>query len=105
MRATVGRVVEDVLQAAETKMSEVTRVAVTGVGLTQLSAIVLEPLGITAAQTTWQFLREVGHVGACDPLLGVDHLLRDGHLRQGDTVLILGIGLGFRHTCVLMEIE
>lgn len=104
MRDSVVQVVADVLAEAGTKISEITRFAVTGVGLTQLSAMVLEPLGITAQQSTWDFLRGIGHVGACDPLLGVDHLLRDGGLRPGDTVLVLGTGLGFRHTALLLEI-
>jgi 3-oxoacyl-[acyl-carrier-protein] synthase-3 len=104
IRDSVVRVVDDVLAEAGVKLSEVTRFAVTGVGLAQLNAMVLEPLGITAGQTTWELLRRTGHVGACDPLLGLDQLLRDGDLRPGDTVLVLGTGLGFRHTALLLEI-
>lgn len=105
LRESIVAVVDEVLTDAGTKISEITRLAVTGTGLTQLSAIILEPLGVTAEQTTWSFLREVGHVGPCDPLLGLDHLLREGNLRPGDTVLVIGMGLGFRHTCILLEIE
>jgi 3-oxoacyl-[acyl-carrier-protein] synthase III len=100
----VINVIERVLQEAGVKLSDIAKFAVTGIGLAQLSAVVLEPLGITLDQTTWPFLREIGHAGPCDQLLGLDYLLRQGQLRQGDALLIIGMGLGFRYTCMLLEV-
>jgi 3-oxoacyl-[acyl-carrier-protein] synthase III len=105
LKEGVANVVEQVLEEAGVKLSDITKFAVTGIGLAQLTEVVLEPLGITLGQTTWPFLRRIGHAGPCDQLLGLDYLLRQGELRQGDMLLVLGMGLGFRYTCLLLEVD
>jgi 3-oxoacyl-[acyl-carrier-protein] synthase III len=105
IKAGIVNVVERILQETGIRLSDIAKFAVTGIGLGQLSAVVLESLGITPDRTTWPFLREIGHVGPCDQLLGLDYLLRQGQLHQGDILLILGMGLGFRYTCILLEVR
>jgi 3-oxoacyl-[acyl-carrier-protein] synthase III len=105
LKEGVANVIDQVLKEAGVKLSDITKFAVTGIGLAQLTEVVLEPLGITPAQTTWPFLRRIGHAGPCDQLLGLDYLLREGELRQGDMLLVLGMGLGFRYTCLLLEVD
>jgi len=104
LQEAVQAAVGQVLREAEVKIKDVTKFVITALGLAQLSAVVFEPLGINADRSTWTFARELGHVGPCDQLLGLDHLIREGQLQQGDTILIIGIGLGFRFTCALLEI-
>jgi 3-oxoacyl-[acyl-carrier-protein] synthase-3 len=104
IQEAVQTAVEQILREAEVKIKDVTKFVITALGLSQLSAIIFEPLGINADRSTWTFARELGHVGPCDQLLGLDHLIREGQLQQGDTILIIGIGLGFRFTCALLEI-
>jgi 3-oxoacyl-[acyl-carrier-protein] synthase III len=104
LKMGVVNVVERALLETGIRLSDVAKFAVTGLGLAQLSALVLESLGITLDRTTWPFLREIGHVGPCDQLLGLDYLLRQGQLQQGDIILILGMGTGFRYTCILLEV-
>ncbi|MFG1880239.1 ketoacyl-ACP synthase III family protein [Sphaerisporangium sp. NPDC049003] len=98
------RTVKQVLEESGVALPEVAKVAVTGVGLAQLSALILEPLGIAESRTTWSFLREVGHVGPSDALQGIDHLLRGGELRGGEKILVIGMGIGFRFTTLLLEV-
>nr|MBC9863698.1 hypothetical protein [Mycobacterium pseudoshottsii] len=46
----------------------------------------------------------MGHVGACDPLLSLNHLFEQNVLKRGDKVLLLGGGVGYRLTCIVAEI-
>jgi 3-oxoacyl-[acyl-carrier-protein] synthase III len=101
--AIVGSV-EQVVKEANIDLADVAKFVVTGLGLAQLSVVVLEPLGIDLSRTTWSFLRELGHVGPCDQLLGLDHVIREGELRPGDKVMVIGLGMGSRFTCALLEI-
>lgn len=96
--------VEQAAKQAGVSIADITRFVVTGLGLTQLQVVVLEPLGIDLSRTTWPLLRELGHVGPCDQLLGVDHLLHDESLRPGDTIMTIGLGMGSRFTATLLEV-
>jgi 3-oxoacyl-[acyl-carrier-protein] synthase-3 len=104
VQEAVQAAVEQVVREAEVKVKDITKFVITALGLAQLSAVVFEPLGINANRSTWTFAQELGHVGPCDQLLGLDHLIREGQLQQGDTILIIGMGIGFRFTCALLEI-
>ncbi|MFE2757171.1 cytochrome P450 [Actinosynnema sp. NPDC059335] len=101
--ALVGAV-EQAAKEANVAVADVTRFVVTGLGLAQLQVVVLEPLGIDLDRTTWPFLRELGHVGPCDQLLGVDHLLNDPATAPGDTIMVIGLGMGSRFTAALLEV-
>ncbi|MBF6334106.1 ketoacyl-ACP synthase III family protein [Nocardia transvalensis] len=107
-QATLARGMQDTasqaLEEADIKPSDLTRMVVTGLGLAPLSALVLEPLGIPVDRTTWSLQRQLGHVGSCDQLIGLDHVIREESLRPGDTILVFGSGLGFRFTCAVLEI-
>ncbi|MFC4030121.1 cytochrome P450 [Streptomyces polygonati] len=96
--------VEQAAKEAGVNIADITRFVVTGLGLAQLQVVVLEPLGIDLSRTTWPMLRELGHVGPCDQLLGIDHLLHDETLKPGDTVMSIGLGMGSRFTATLLEI-
>ncbi|WP_308199306.1 cytochrome P450 [Saccharothrix sp. S26] len=101
--ALVGAV-EQAAKEGGVAIADITRFVITGLGLAQLQVVVLEPLGIDLGRTTWPFLRELGHVGPCDQLLGVDHLLNDADLKPGDTIMVIGLGMGSRFTAALLEV-
>ncbi|NUT48351.1 MAG: hypothetical protein HOV94_13730, partial [Saccharothrix sp.] len=101
--ALVGAV-EQAAKEANIAVADVTRFVITGLGLAQLQVVVLEPLGIDLDRTTWPFLRELGHVGPCDQLLGVDHLLNDPSMKPGDTIMVIGLGMGSRFTAAVLEV-
>ncbi|GAA3837614.1 hypothetical protein GCM10022243_00140 [Saccharothrix violaceirubra] len=101
--ALVGAV-ERAAKEAGVALGDITRFVITGLGLAQLQVVVLEPLGISLDRTTWPFLRELGHVGPCDQLLGVDHLLNHPSTRTGDTIMVIGLGMGSRFTASLLEV-
>ena len=87
-RAQLG-VIERTLQEADRKLDDMTRVIYGNVAGYLVEALT-EPLGISMDQTTWQFGRGIGHTGASDQLLSLNHLLVTGQLAPGDHVLLAG---------------
>jgi 3-oxoacyl-[acyl-carrier-protein] synthase III len=61
-------------------------------------------LGVSEEQTTWEYGRRTGHVGAGDWVLGLEHLLTGNELRAGDLVLLFGGGAGYTCTAAVVEI-
>ncbi|MFD7033117.1 ketoacyl-ACP synthase III family protein [Streptomyces sp. NPDC059917] len=63
---------------------------------------VLAPLGLPMSRSSWEFGRGIGHVGAADLVISLDHLVRTGELAPGDHVLLLSQGPGWiSSSCVL----
>ncbi|MFP4012182.1 MAG: 3-oxoacyl-[acyl-carrier-protein] synthase III C-terminal domain-containing protein [Spirochaetaceae bacterium] len=54
---------------------------------------VLRELGLDEGRTT--YLDEYGHLGQNDQVLSVELGLKDGKIHDGDTVVMVGAGLGF----------
>jgi 3-oxoacyl-[acyl-carrier-protein] synthase III len=61
-------------------------------------------MGITEASTTWDWAREVGHLGPGDQIGGLTHLIETSQVHVGDRVAMIGIGAGFTFGCVIVEI-
>lgn len=90
-QAQVG-VIERTLDEADRKLDDMTRVIYGNVAGYLMEQLLLRPLGIPMDRTTWQFGRGVGHTGASDQLLSLNHLLVTGQLAAGDHVLLAGGG-------------
>ncbi|MEB3907043.1 ketoacyl-ACP synthase III family protein [Mycobacterium ulcerans] len=97
-------VIAQVLEEAQTSIAEIDYFGLIGIGIPSLTATILEPNGIPVNKTSWGLLRQMGHVGACDPLLSLNHLFEQNVLKRGDKVLLLGGGVGYRLTCIVAEI-
>ena len=63
----------------------------------------LDPLGLAPMSTTRRFGLQVGHTGAADPLLGLQHLRHESVLTPGDHVALIGIGAGFTWGCAVLR--
>ncbi|MBW4705756.1 MULTISPECIES: ketoacyl-ACP synthase III family protein [unclassified Micromonospora] len=55
----------------------------------------LGPLGIDVSLSTWDYGRSVGHVGAADLVISLDHLLDTGQVHPGDHLLLVSQGPGW----------
>jgi 3-oxoacyl-[acyl-carrier-protein] synthase-3 len=65
----------------------------------------LEPLGgADLERTTWEFARQVGHLGPGDQFAGLNHLSESGVLKPGQFVLVYGVGGGFTWSCAILQI-
>ncbi|MEU5940827.1 ketoacyl-ACP synthase III family protein [Micromonospora sp. NPDC047548] len=61
-------------------------------------------LGFSLEQSTWDFGRGIGHVGASDQVLALHHLLTTGQLVPGDRVLLCGFAPGSTYKAAVVEI-
>jgi 3-oxoacyl-[acyl-carrier-protein] synthase III len=84
--------IERTLDEADRKLDDMTRVIYGNAAGYLTEQLLLEPLGIPIDRTTWQFGRGIGHTGASDQLLSLNHLLVTGQLAVGDHVLLAGGG-------------
>ena len=102
--AGLGRVVEKALRDADADVDDISCFVLPNVGRSLLQWQILDDLGVGEERTTWDWGREVGHLGAGDQLGGLNYLVEQHALRRGDRVALLGSGIGFNWNCVVLEI-
>jgi 3-oxoacyl-[acyl-carrier-protein] synthase III len=101
--AALSRCAEVALGDATTHHSDIGTWIVPNFGNVLLRKQCFEPLKIRPEQTLVEWGRTVGHTGAADPLLGLDHLRRTRELTPGDRIMLTGIGVGFTWGCAVVE--
>ncbi|MFL6127406.1 3-oxoacyl-[acyl-carrier-protein] synthase III C-terminal domain-containing protein, partial [Actinophytocola sp.] len=101
----VARVVKTALADADLDLPDLARICAPHYGRRLVETQVLRPLGITEDRTMTELGLRVGHLGASDQIVALDHLLRGGEVAVGDHVLLLGIGVGMTWTAVLLELR
>ncbi|WUH99903.1 ketoacyl-ACP synthase III family protein [Spirillospora sp. NBC_00431] len=89
-----GGLVDRLLDEAGIGLDEVTRVAFNHAGRETVEDRVVGPLGVPLKETTWEYGSTIGHVGAADQVIALDHLLDTGELGPGCHLLLLGVGPG-----------
>jgi 3-oxoacyl-[acyl-carrier-protein] synthase III len=92
------------LADAGVALADVARVVTPASGRLRGDHQVHHLLGVSEEQTTWEYGRRTGHVGAGDWVLGLEHLLTGNELRAGDLVLLFGGGAGYTCTAAVVEI-
>ncbi|MFL1429441.1 MULTISPECIES: ketoacyl-ACP synthase III family protein [unclassified Nocardiopsis] len=93
------------LEEAGVGRADIDHLVLPGFGLTLLNREVLEPLGLPLERTTYEWHRQVGHLGASDQFASFTHLAESGRLRAGDTVAMVGVGGGFNWTCAVARVR
>jgi 3-oxoacyl-[acyl-carrier-protein] synthase-3 len=97
-------VVDQTLAEAGVGIGDITRVAYMNYSREIVEQRCMAALGLPMSKSTWQFGRELGHLGASDQIVSLDHLLGSGALYPGDHVLMLGIGPGVTVSCAVVKI-
>jgi 3-oxoacyl-[acyl-carrier-protein] synthase-3/clorobiocin biosynthesis protein CloN2 len=107
-----------VLGEAQQRMREVADLAVeeAGIGLPDIARVAfmnysrevveqrcMETLGIPMERSTWDFGRNIGHCGANDHIVALDHLLATGGLRTGEYLLMLAMGPGVEFVSAVVK--
>ena len=100
----VSTVVKTALADAGLDLPDLARICAPHYGRRLLETQVLRPLGIREDRTMTELGLRVGHLGASDQIVALDHLLRTGEVTDGDHVLLLGIGVGMTWTAVVLEL-
>jgi len=65
---------------------------------------VMHPLGLDLARSSWSFGKTIGHVGAADHLLGLEHFITSGTVTEGDHVLLIGRANGCNFSSAVVTI-
>jgi 3-oxoacyl-[acyl-carrier-protein] synthase-3/clorobiocin biosynthesis protein CloN2 len=97
--------VEQTLAEAGIGTGEVTRVAYMNYSREIVEQRCMAALGLPMERSTWEFGRTVGHLGASDQIVSLDHLLSTGELGPGDHLLMLGVGPGVTISCAIVGVE
>ncbi|WP_370964148.1 ketoacyl-ACP synthase III family protein [Amycolatopsis sp. cg9] len=100
----VTTVVKTALADAGVDLPDIARVCAPHYGRRLVHTQILRPLGIPEHRTMTELGLRVGHLGASDQIVALDHLLRTGEAGPGDHVLLLGIGVGMTWTAVVLQL-
>ncbi|GGW41912.1 hypothetical protein GCM10010503_17720 [Streptomyces lucensis JCM 4490] len=101
---TVAAAAHRTLAEAGVTMADISRVCHIGFSQFPLQASFLDPLEIDEKRGIWEFTRTTGHMGAADPVAGLEHLWRTGQVDTGDLVMVIGASPGMEAGCAVVEI-
>ncbi|MFI9596419.1 ketoacyl-ACP synthase III family protein [Nonomuraea sp. NPDC052265] len=87
-------IVERVLDESGIEARDLTRVAFMNYSEEIVEQRCMALLDLPMSRSTWDYGRTIGHCGASDQVLSLDHLLMTGQLGPGDHLLMLGTGPG-----------
>ncbi|WP_329236548.1 ketoacyl-ACP synthase III family protein [Actinoallomurus sp. NBC_01490] len=105
IQKTLLELVDRTLLEAEITLDEVARVAFPHGRWDDLEHRGVNWLGLTMADTTWDYGARIGHLGVSDQFVALDHLLASGALAAGDHVLLVGLGAGTTMACAVLRIR
>ncbi len=97
-------VIDRALAEAGAKAADITRVTCMNTSQEIADQICEHRLGIPASRSTWEFGRTIGHCGASDQLLALEHLVCGGELAPGDQLLMFAYGPGVTISAAVVEI-
>lgn len=92
------------LSEAGIGVDDITRMAVVNNTREMVEKRQLAPLGVDIAKSSWEFGRTVGHCGASDQILTLEHMITEGELKPGDHFVMFGMGPGVILACAVFEI-
>lgn len=98
-------VLKQTLADAGLALADITAVTHMNMAPRRIDERMLAPLGLDGAKSTTGFGRTVGHLGASDQFLGLDHLMSVGRLASGDHVLMVGVGPGVDLSCLILRMR
>jgi 3-oxoacyl-[acyl-carrier-protein] synthase III len=82
-------IVDRALDEAGITREDLTKVAYITYSRELVEGACMTPLGLPMERSTWDYGRTVGHCGASDQLLSLDHVLETGELGPGDHILLM----------------
>jgi 3-oxoacyl-[acyl-carrier-protein] synthase-3/clorobiocin biosynthesis protein CloN2 len=91
------------LSEAEVTAADIKRVIIHNVAKGDAETY-LSTLGFRLDQSTWEFGKGIGHVGAGDHMISLHHLLTTGQLEPGDHVLLAGMSPGVTYKAAVVRI-
>ncbi|MGA4844873.1 ketoacyl-ACP synthase III family protein [Streptomyces sp. G5(2025)] len=102
--ASGAKLVEQVTGEAGITVADLSKVLHLGAGTTDFLDSHLRPMGLDASLGAVDFFRDVGHAGAADVGLQLNHLVEDGQVNVGDHLLLLSAGPGLMITAAVVTV-
>jgi 3-oxoacyl-[acyl-carrier-protein] synthase III len=99
-----AELIERTLANAGIEMSDVKWMSHTHTSRSMLEDIFLPMFGLPLSRTTWELVRDVGHIGVSDQMVAFERLLAAGKVVPGDRYLMTGVGPGVNLTTAVIEI-
>ncbi|AXG81629.1 ketoacyl-ACP synthase III family protein [Streptomyces paludis] len=100
----VSEIAERVLKQAGLTIDQVAKVCHVGFSRPALEAMFLLPLDVPEEKTVWDYVNTIGHTGAADLFLALEHEWRTGGVRPGDHVLLIGASTGMEAGAAVVRI-
>lgn len=100
----VMEVVGGTLDDAGVSAAEVAKVAFMNYSREIVEQRCMSAFGLPMSRSTWDYGRTIGHCGASDQIIALDHELAAGQLQPGDHMLMLGTGPGVNISAAAVEI-
>jgi 3-oxoacyl-[acyl-carrier-protein] synthase-3/clorobiocin biosynthesis protein CloN2 len=85
-------------------LADVTRVAFMNYSREIVEQRCMAALDLPMERSTWEFGRTLGHLGASDQIVSLDHLVSTGQLGAGDHFLMLGVGPGVTISAAVVKV-
>ncbi|MGW5789224.1 ketoacyl-ACP synthase III family protein [Saccharopolyspora sp. NPDC003752] len=102
--AAVSTVVKQALYDAEIELDDIRFLLCPHYGAPLTHRHCLAPLGIPEERSSAFLARRYGHMGACDHIVGLHHLLIRRLVAAGDHIALLGIGVGMTWSAAILRI-
>lgn len=93
------------LADADVELDQISKIIYVNQGRYLLAQFLLDPLQLPESKSNWDFGRTVGHLGANDHAVTLDHYLATGQLQPGDHVLLAGAAPGFVVSSAVLKIH
>jgi 3-oxoacyl-[acyl-carrier-protein] synthase III len=97
-------VIDQAMDEAEISPGDITRVAFMNYSREIVDQRCMSALDMPMSKSTWEFGRTIGHCGASDQVLALNHLVTTGELGPGGHLLMLGTGPGVTISCAIVQI-
>lgn len=98
-------IVQRSLVDAELNASDIAWVVVANSDARMIEQMKMQPLGLPMSRSTWDYGKTVGHMGACDMAVTLNHLVTTGRLAPGDNILMTTSGAGWVSSSAVFTIE
>lgn len=98
------QIAEEAVEDAGIGLADVTRVAFMNYSREIVEQTCMAALDLPMSRSVWDYGSTIGHCGASDQILALDHLVRAGKLRPGDHVLMLGSGPGVTLAAAVVQL-
>jgi 3-oxoacyl-[acyl-carrier-protein] synthase-3/clorobiocin biosynthesis protein CloN2 len=95
--------VKKTLAEAGVELNDIAKVVITNSAKEQAEVQFMGVLGLPLEKSSWDYGRTVGHMGASDHTVSLNHLFSTGQFKPGDYILLIGLAPGITYSCAVFQ--